>query len=203
MSKSLAIVYRPTASLRPFAKNTRTHSKAQVEQIAASIREFGFTNPILLREDGESIGAGHGRWAAAKIVGLAEVPTIVLPGLSDAQWRAYIIADNKLALNAGWDEPALKAELEALLDDGFDLSLTGFDETELDDLLRGELLDLSGGEGEGTSGVKDVYLAIGKKKVPMTEVETTGMEKLLADYGAQSGATYGFASWLLENIRGA
>ena len=131
----LEIVYRSVADLRPYERNARTHSKDQVAQIAASIAEFGFTNPILLREDGASIGAGHGRLEAAKLIGLAEVPTIILPGLSDAQWQAYIIADNKLALNAGWDLDTLKLELADLSALDFDMTLTGFGADELADLL--------------------------------------------------------------------
>lgn len=124
----------PLDSLLPYARNARLHSPEQIEQIAASIREFGFTNPILV--DSESgIVAGHGRLAAARHVGLAEVPVIVLDHLTDAQRRAYIIADNKLALNAGWDEELLAQELRALEADGFDLEMTGFDAEELADLL--------------------------------------------------------------------
>src|SRR6187455_77043 len=104
------IVRRRCAALIPYARNARTHSDAQVAQIAASIREFGFTNPVLV--DGENgIIAGHGRLLAARKLGLATVPVIELAGLSAAQKRAYIIADNKLALNAGWDEDLLRLEV--------------------------------------------------------------------------------------------
>jgi hypothetical protein len=121
---------RPVSSLLPYARNARTHSEAQVAQIAASIREFGFTNPILV--DGSSgIIAGHGRVLAAKLIGMAEVPVIELAHLSETQKRAYVIADNQLALNAGWDEGRLAAELGALKVEGFDLALTGFGEGEL------------------------------------------------------------------------
>jgi len=124
----------PTADLIPYARNTRTHSPEQVAQIAGSIREFGFTNPILI--DGENgIIAGHGRVMAASKLGLAKVPCIRLAHLTDTQKRAYIIADNKLALNAGWDEEMLALELGELKDEDFDLSLIGFDEAELGDLM--------------------------------------------------------------------
>jgi DNA modification methylase len=124
----------PTADLIPYARNTRTHSEAQVAQIAGSIREFGFTNPILI--DGENgIIAGHGRVMAASKLGLASVPCIRLAHLTDTQRRAYIIADNKLALNAGWDEEMLALELGELKDEDFDLSLIGFDDSELGDLM--------------------------------------------------------------------
>lgn len=127
----------PTMSVEamiPYARNSRTHSEDQVAQIAASIREFGFTNPVLVDGKGEII-AGHGRVMAAKVLGLAEVPVLVLDHLTDAQRRAYVIADNKLALNAGWDEDVLRAELEALAADGVGLEITGFDQDELDALL--------------------------------------------------------------------
>ena len=131
---ALAVVYRPLADLVPYARNSRTHSEAQVAQIAASIREFGWTNPVLV--DGENgIIAGHGRVMAARILGLDQVPCIELAGMSDAQRRAYVIADNKLALNAGWDEAALEAELAALTEQGFDLRLIGFDADELSAIL--------------------------------------------------------------------
>jgi len=124
----------PTADLIPYARNTRTHSPEQVAQIAGSIREFGFTNPILI--DGENgIIAGHGRVMAASKLGLAKVPCIRLAHLTDTQKRAYIIADNKLALNAGWDEEMLALELGELKDEDFDLSLIGFDDSELGDLM--------------------------------------------------------------------
>jgi hypothetical protein len=124
----------PTADLIPYARNTRTHSPEQVAQIAGSIREFGFTNPILI--DGENgIIAGHGRVMAASKLGLAKVPCIRLAHLTDTQKRAYIIADNKLALNAGWDEEMLGIELADLREADFDLSLIGFDESELGDLM--------------------------------------------------------------------
>jgi DNA modification methylase len=124
----------PTADLIPYARNTRTHSPEQVAQIAGSIREFGFTNPILI--DGENgIIAGHGRVMAASKLGLAKVPCIRLSHLTDTQKRAYIIADNKLALNAGWDEEMLGLELADLREVDFDLDLLGFDEAELGDLF--------------------------------------------------------------------
>jgi DNA modification methylase len=124
----------PLDRLRPYARNPRTHSDEQVAQIAASIVEFGWTNPVLVSGDGTVI-AGHGRLDAARRLGLDAVPVLVLDHLSEAQRRAYVIADNKLALNAGWNEELLAAELHALNGDGFDLALTGFDETELDRLM--------------------------------------------------------------------
>lgn len=121
-------------TLIPYARNSRTHSEEQVAQIAGSIREFGFTNPILIDAD-NGIIAGHGRVLAARKLGLAEVPCIRLGHLTESQRRAYVIADNKLALNAGWDEDLLKVELIGLQEEGFDLGLTGFNESDLQNFL--------------------------------------------------------------------
>jgi len=137
---TLEVTYRDTDSLIPYAMNTRTHSDAQVLQVASSIKEFGFTNPVLVDEE-NTIIAGHGRVMAAKKIGLRQVPTITLKGLSDAQRRAYIIADNRLALNAGWDEELLEAELKRLDSEDFNLELLGFDEKELDRYLADEPVD--------------------------------------------------------------
>jgi DNA modification methylase len=124
--------YKPAsvAELVPYARNARTHSEAQVAQIAASIREFGFTNPILV-DGNRGVIAGHGRLLAARKLGLAEVPTIELTHLTPAQRRAYVLADNRLALSAGWDDDLLRIELGELQAEGFDLMLTGFDPLEL------------------------------------------------------------------------
>lgn len=121
---------RAIGALIPFARNSRTHSDEQVAQIAASIREFGWTNPILVDGD-NGIIAGHGRLAAARKLGITEVPVVVLDHLTDAQKRALVIVDNKLALNAGWDFELLASEIEGLGEDGFDLSLLGFSDDEL------------------------------------------------------------------------
>jgi ParB-like chromosome segregation protein Spo0J len=123
----------PIDRLVPYAKNSRTHSDAQVAQIAASIKEWGFTTAILVDETGGII-AGHGRLMAARKLGMAEVPVMVAAGWSDAQKRAYVIADNKLALNAGWDNELLALELGELGDLGFDLDLTGFKAEEIQTL---------------------------------------------------------------------
>lgn len=133
----LTIVYRPLAALRPDPRNARTHPKRQVSQIVASIRAFGFTNPILTDEAGQVI-AGHGRLLAARELELAEVPVIVLAGLSDPQKRALRLADNKIALNAGWDLEILQLELAELasIDVDIDPALTGFSVGEIDVILK-------------------------------------------------------------------
>ncbi len=131
---NLQIEYREVKDLLPYARNSRTHSDAQVAQIAASVREFGWTNPVLV--DGENgIIAGHGRVLAARKLGMDEVPCIELAGLSDTQRRAYIIADNKLALNAGWDDELLAIELHELNAADFDMALIGFDAGELSEAM--------------------------------------------------------------------
>src|SRR6187401_500269 len=136
----LALDYRPVASLIPYARNARTHSAAQVALIAGSIREFGFTNPVLV--DGESgIIAGHGRLLAARQLGLAQVPVIELAPLTREQKRALVLADNKLAERAGWDAELLALEAGELAELGVDLSTLGFEAGEIDDLLHGDAAD--------------------------------------------------------------
>jgi hypothetical protein len=126
--------------LIPYARNSRTHSDEQVAQIAGSIREFGFTNPVLVDKDG-TIVAGHGRVMAARKLGMASVPCLRLGHLTESQVRAYVIADNKLALNAGWDEEMLKSEIAAIKDDGFEIDLLGFSDDELSELLQTEIVE--------------------------------------------------------------
>jgi DNA modification methylase len=136
----MKITQKKVDSLIPYVKNSRTHSDAQVAQIAASIKEFGWTNPILVDGD-NGIIAGHGRLMAARKLGYKEVPTIELADLTETQKRAYIIADNRLALNAGWDNEMLTIELNNLLADGFALELLGFDPKELNALLEPEVVE--------------------------------------------------------------
>ena len=134
---SLQVVYQRPNELKKYQKNSRTHNRSQIDQIKASIVEFGFTNPILIDPDGEII-AGHGRVEAAIELALEMVPTIEIVGLSEEQKAAYVIADNQLALNAGWDVEILSQEISMLDDIGFDISLLGFGDNEL-----AELLDIS------------------------------------------------------------
>ncbi|WP_416193382.1 site-specific DNA-methyltransferase [Nitrobacter sp. TKz-YC01] len=135
-SSRLAVVYRPVNDLTPDPRNARTHPKRQIDQLRASIKEFGFTNPILIDPEGHII-AGHGRLQAARAMGIAEVPTIALAGLSEPQKRALRIADNKIALNAGWDLEILQQELGELasIDVDIDPTLTGFSTGEIDVIL--------------------------------------------------------------------
>ena len=132
------IKHRPIGALAPWARNARTHSKKQIRQIADSIRRFGFTNPVLIDEAG-TILAGHGRVAAAKLLGMTDVPCLRIDHMNEDEKRAYVLADNKLALNAGWDEDLLAAELGALTsaDLHFEVGITGFSIPEIDGIIEG------------------------------------------------------------------
>ena len=140
----IAVEKRPIAELKPYESNPRTHSKRQIRQVADSIKAFGWTNPILI-DDKDGVIAGHGRLEAAKLLKINDVPTIRLSKMSEAQKRAYIIADNKLAENAGWDKELLVGELQFVLDADIDLdvTLTGFEMGEIDVLLDSESVDES------------------------------------------------------------
>jgi len=155
--------------LIPFARNPRTHSEAQVAQIAASIAEFGFNNPILV-DTKDGIIAGHGRLLAARKLQLPEVPVIVLDHLTDAQKRAYIIADNQLALNAGWDEELLRVELAALQEEDFNLGLIGFEDDELARLLAAQ---------EAAEGLTDEDAV---PELPETPISVLGDLWILGDH---------------------
>lgn len=142
------IELRSPENLRPVQRNARTHSRKQLRQIANSIQRFGFTNPILVDGEGRIL-AGHGRVEAAKILGMGQVPVLCIGDLSPAERKAYALADNKIALNAGWDQGLLALELQELIDLGFEVELTGFCQTEIDltlDLARES--DVEGREGK-------------------------------------------------------
>lgn len=153
---ALRIEYWPIGRPKPNARNARTHSPGQVAQIAAAIREFGFTNPLLCDPDDDDLIAGHGRLLAAHSLAYADVPVIPLRGLSPAQKRALRLADNKLALNAGWDQELLQLELADLGQAGFDLSLVGFSGDELATLLPAAPAAARGGAG-GESHYQEQY----------------------------------------------
>jgi hypothetical protein len=149
--RSLAIEMIDLSALRPYAKNARRHSRAQIKQIAKSIEAFGFTNPILVSDDLEIL-AGHGRVAAAQLIGMKQAPIVRLSNLSQAERKAYVLADNKLALNAGWDREVLAIELQGLIDLGFEVEATGFAlgeiEVILDEAAESAPNDPDGGEDE-------------------------------------------------------
>lgn len=149
MTKILNVEYRKVETLLPYVRNPRAHTDEQVAKIAASIVEFGWTNPVLV-DGGNGIIAGHGRLAAARKLGLTEVPVIELAHLTPAQKRAYVIADNRLALDAGWDDEMLALELAELSESGYDIALTGFDDGEIERLLETiESTDPTAGENDG------------------------------------------------------
>jgi len=173
----------PVDRLVPYDRNPRTHSAEQVSQIAASIVEFGFLNPILV-DTADGIIAGHGRLQAAKQLGLAHVPVVVLDHLTKAQKRAYVIADNKLALNAGWDDDVLRGELDALKNDGFDLKLAGFSDEELSGLLESD--DAAGNTDEDAV-----------PEAPVDPVTKSGDVYVLGNHRLLCGD-----STILENVEG-
>ena len=169
MTQTLNVEYRKVETLIPFARNPRTHSDAQVAKLAASIVEFGWTNPVLV-DGSQGIIAGHGRLAAARKLGLAEVPVIELGHLTLAQKRAYVIADNRLALDAGWDEEMLAVELAELSESGYDLTLTGFSNDEIEQLL----VDAEGGKAEDDSAESDADAADDVPDAPANPISRSG-----------------------------
>lgn len=188
----------PTDRLKKYARNARTHTGSQVDAVAASIMEFGFTNPLLVDADGVLI-AGHCRLAAAQKLGLPEVPVIVLGHLSEAQRRAYVIADNQLALQSGWDLSILEAELESLQVDGFDVDLLGFDVDELSKMLGGEF-DGADDDDEGDDDVFDRGVALA---IVLTPEEMNQWRQAKAELGFSKDKT---AFWklvkdFLEEVR--
>ena len=145
--RDLIVERRSTDRLIPYIRNARTHTEEQIAQVAASIVEFGWTNPILIGADGVII-AGHARLLAARKLGMTEVPVIVLDHLTETQRRALVLADNRLAMNAGWDEEMLRVELESLQEDGFNLDIVGFSDEEIEDLLQDPEQAAEGGTDE-------------------------------------------------------
>jgi DNA modification methylase len=183
----------PTAKLVPYARNARTHSEEQVAQIAASIVEFGFTNPILAGSDGVIV-AGHGRLAAAQKLGLDKVPVVVLDHLTPTQRRALIIADNRIAENAGWDEAMLRIELQSLQEDGINLDITGFDADALAEIMAGEETTVDGNTDEDsvpeisetvTSRPGDVWILGNHRLVCGDATQASSYEQLLAGQRVQ------------------
>ena len=185
--KKIAVTYKKIEDLIPYIRNSRTHSDAQIAQIAASIREFGFRNPVLV--DGENgIIAGHGRVLAARKLDLKEIPTIDGSDLTETQRKAYVIADNKIALNAGWDEELLMLEIEDLRSMGADISILAFDPSEIqqnkvdysvleDEDLDAQLDDMAGG----------VRKAIQIEFEPAHYAEAQELVKFWRDEGAYVG----------------
>ncbi|EAQ8408576.1 nuclease [Escherichia coli] len=195
---ALKIEYLPVGKLLRYAKNSRTHSDEQVEQLVNSIREFGFTNPVLIDEKNELI-AGHGRLAAAEILEMDKVPAIRLSNLSEKQKKAYRIADNKLALNAGWDMQLLAEEVKALMDDDFDIDLLGFNDAELDEMLSDEQPQE---EDDNSSPVVQIkYLAIDKERIPATDMEIALLLDVYRQYHDAHETHEGFVQYLANGCK--
>ena len=163
------IKFKLTKDLIPYVNNARTHSEVQIKQVASSIQEFGFTNPIII-DEGNTILAGHGRLQAAQLLGLEQVPTQSVKGWSEAKKKAYILADNKLALNAGWDVELLKIELDTITGLDFDVELTGFAE--------GEVLNLNLGIEEGEVNVEDEWTGMPEFDQP----DSTSFRKVIMHF---------------------
>ncbi|HAI4068313.1 TPA: ParB N-terminal domain-containing protein [Escherichia coli] len=195
---ALKIEYLPVGKLLRYAKNSRTHSDKQVEQLVNSIREFGFTNPVLIDEKNELI-AGHGRLAAAEILEMDKVPAIRLSNLSEKQKKAYRIADNKLALNAGWDMQLLAEEVKELMDDDFDIDLLGFNDAELDEMLSDEQPQE---EDDNSSPVVQIkYLAIDKERIPATDMEIALLLDVYRQYHDAHETHEGFVQYLANGCK--
>ena len=195
---ALKIEYLPVGKLLRYAKNSRTHSDEQVEQLVNSIREFGFTNPVLIDEKNELI-AGHGRLAAAEILEMDKVPAIRLSNLSEKQKKAYRIADNKLSLNAGWDMQLLAEEVKELMDDDFDIDLLGFNDAELDEMLSDEQPQE---EDDNSSPVVQIkYLAIDKERIPATDMEIALLLDVYRQYHDAHETHEGFVQYLANGCK--
>jgi DNA modification methylase len=184
--QDLHVVYERADSLTAFSNNARTHSRAQTRKIADSIQAFGFTNPVLIDKK-STIIAGHGRVAAAKMLGISQIPTIRLEGLSPDQIRAYIIADNKLAELAGWDNSILKIELQHLitLDSGFDVTITGFEIPEIDLIMQDEAQtgeqedEMPATTGSPVTQLGDLWL-LGKHRILCgSSLDSTSYDRLM------------------------
>lgn len=183
--------------LIPYAMNSRTHSDEQVAQVAASINEFGFLIPVVVDSE-QTIIAGHCRVLAAERLGLATVPCIEASHLTEDQKKAFVIADNKLALNAGWNDELLISSINELDASGFNLELLGFSLDELDDLLiADDDVDIDFDKDEGRSGATINYLNFGKAKIPLSDEEYEQLIACLDKYVTDNGAFFGFASHLL------
>lgn len=196
MREELTIVYRPLKELIPCARNARTHSDEQVAQLVASIKEFGWTNPVLVDECGEII-AGHGRVMAAESLGMNTVPVIVLTNLTDDQKRAYRLADNRLPMNAGWDVELLKLEITELLDADFDISLTGFNQAEIDDLLTEVATGTENGDEPYTTKIDTPVYEPSGEKPDITELYDDAKTQELAERIRREGLDPAIEKFLL------
>jgi ParB family chromosome partitioning protein len=188
--------------LTPHPRNSRIHSAAQIQQICDSIEEFGFTNPLLVDENNVVL-AGHGRLQAGQSMGMTKFPVVQITHLTEAQKRAYIIADNKLALNSGWDEKMLAEELGNLTSEDFSLEVTGFDIRELGAMNLfggsdvGDLVNLNRPDS-GSAGSIGALLSWSTYRLAMSDDEQRQLEAALKEYEDQFGLHQGFVAWLCE-----
>lgn len=188
-----------TGAVIEYAGNSRHHSEEQISQIAASIREFGFVKPILIRQDNTLI-AGHGALAAAKKLGLERIPAVRCGHLTDAQAKALVIVDNRLAELSEWNKDVLRVELEGLKELDVDLDLLGFDDDELDSLLGGETQEI---EDDGADSANNPdELRFRGYRIEVSKEEAKRLEELLAEYGDLRGSLMGFVGWLCSGDKG-
>ena len=199
INQASQIEHIKTGDLIPYARNSRTHSEMQVAQVAASIKEFGFTNPVLIDKDNVLI-AGHGRVMAAQKLGLEQVPCIRLCYLTEAQKKAYVIADNKLALNAGWDDEMLALELSELQDLDFDLDLTGFDADELNELFNFDADENEDEKQESSSGNKYLTISFSVDIKQKTMLEKTLKKVMERDQFKSLDKSFNKRAYALELI---
>lgn len=200
MEKVKKILQKKISTLKEADVNARVHSEEQIDQIAASMAAYGFTQPILIDEKNILI-AGHGRLAAAKRLNMESVPCIVLSHLTPDQKRAYAIADNKISLNSKWDEEILKTELAGLQGDDIDLSLLGFSEFELNTLLTiddEDMESLSAGDGESSTGEQGDVLRVLGHQIPLDTQDKALLKNAIEGYLAENGTLFGFAGKLIQ-----
>lgn len=190
---------RSVASLVPYARNARTHSAAQIAAVAASIKEWGWTSPALIDPEGTII-AGHCRVLAAQKLGLVDIPVMVATNWSEAQKRAYVIADNQLAVaGADWDKDLLRVEIDDLSGADFDIGLLGFEPGDLSALLGDEGVSIAGEQDGAASGGNDSeFLKWNKQRIPLASDEIEALDALASRYVEIFGLAHGFARWLAE-----
>uniref|UniRef100_A8GLM9 ParB domain protein nuclease n=1 Tax=Serratia proteamaculans (strain 568) TaxID=399741 RepID=A8GLM9_SERP5 len=201
MATAIKIVNKPIEEIIGYGRNARTHNEKQLLQIVASIKEYGWTNPILVDENNVII-AGHGRIEAAARLALTDVPCIVLRNLTENQKKAYRIADNQIPLNAGWDEELLSAELAELAEEDYNVDMIGFSQEELNKLLEVDIpaggVEIPFETDESRSGVKLQYVGFDGHKIPITEDEAEQFAARLDKYVEETGAYFGFIDSLMR-----
>ena len=187
----------PLDRLRVYPKNAKKHPRSQVAALAAMIEEVGWTMPVLVDEQGEIV-AGHGRVMAAQLLNLVSIPVMVARGWTEAQIKAYRLADNVIPENSSWDEALLKVEVREIEALNYDIGKIGFDMERLTKLFDDGGVNIQADRDEAGTGVRAEHMKFGKNNVIITEDELTGLERMLARYTDQFGLSHGFAQWLLD-----